>query len=174
MRLAVRSGPPSQTPHRPGQVVDQAEQAGPRYAPALRSGRAAALLGVLSQRARVGVDVHHQREREPRPERQQSTRHLEGNAVHVHAQQLVEIDVGVGHQRQGRQEVLAELLVGDPGLLHPLELNDTSSSATMGLFVLTRTVPLARRLRKSLPKTHGSLKVAIFLMMKQKLTVLLC
>ncbi len=40
---------------------------------------------------------------------------VEGHPVQMHAQELPQPDVRAAHQGQGRQEVLAELPVGDPG-----------------------------------------------------------
>ena len=39
---------------------------------------------------------------------------VERDAVDVHSHQLTETNIGVAHQRQRREEVLAELAVSDP------------------------------------------------------------
>ena len=51
---------------------------------------------------------------EPRPPRHEALGQVERHAVGIGAEQRREPDVAVGHERQGRQEVLAELAVGDP------------------------------------------------------------
>ncbi len=62
------------------------------------------------------MDVNEQGRREPGPPRQQTTGEIERNTVNIAAQQLVEPDVDMGHERQRRQEMLTELSIGDPGI----------------------------------------------------------
>ena len=79
--------------------------------------RASASLGsvrVTPLRTCVEVDVRTEPERESRPPGQQPRCEVEGDALEMVTQQAAEADVHAGHERERRQEVLAELAVGDP------------------------------------------------------------
>ena len=62
----------------------------------------------------VGVDVRTEAQVPARPAGQQPRREVERDAVDVVAQHQPEPDVAVGHERERREEVLAELAIGDP------------------------------------------------------------
>ncbi len=59
------------------------------------------------------VDVRAEPEGQPRPPGQQPRREVQRDALEVVSQEAPETDVDAGHQRQRRQEVLAELTVRD-------------------------------------------------------------
>ena len=62
----------------------------------------------------VQVEVRQEPEVEPGPPRHEALGQVERDAVGVGAEERREPDVAVRHERQGRQEMLAELAVGDP------------------------------------------------------------
>ena len=78
-------------------------------------------------RAGVEVEVREEPEVEARPPRQQPRGEVERDAVGIGPQQAHQADVAAGHERQRRQEVLAELAVGDPRGPSSCGSNDSES-----------------------------------------------
>ena len=70
----------------------------------------------------VQMDVGRQPEVEAGAPGQQARRQVERDAVDVDAQQLTQAHIHLGHQRQGGQEMLAELAVSHPRLAFFLDL----------------------------------------------------
>jgi hypothetical protein len=60
------------------------------------------------------MQVNQEPRLQPRPERQQRARQIQGHAIEFRPQQTTEADVDAAHQREWRQEQLAELAVRDP------------------------------------------------------------
>ena len=96
------------------QPVEDVQQR--RLAQFHRRGLGGLPVAVLPLRPGVQVQVHRQ-PAEPQPglARQQHAGQIQRNAVQVNAQELGQADIHHRSQRQGRQEVLAELTVGVPG-----------------------------------------------------------
>ena len=71
-------------------------------------------VGVLSLRPGMQVHVAAEAERQARPGGQQGGGEVERDPVEVAAQEAAQPHVAQGHQRERRQEVLAELAIRDP------------------------------------------------------------
>ncbi len=107
-------GLPVKTLDGTAQAVDERDQPGagnPGAAGALRAGVGGRVLAL-----RPGMQVHvgQETEVEPGSSRQELRREVQRDAVGIGPLQRPEADVTKGHQRERRQEVLAELAVGDP------------------------------------------------------------
>ena len=96
------------------QVADQAREPLPAdLRPACRG--AVVLVGrVAPLGAGVQVDVREEAEVQAGPAWQQLAGQVQRDPVRVGAQEARQADVAPGHQRERRQELLAELAVGDP------------------------------------------------------------
>ena len=76
------------------------------------------------------VEVGAKAEPQLRASRQQRRREVERDAIELVAEHPAHPDVAPRHQRQGRQEVLTELLVGDPGRIGRSRWKDRWSMST--------------------------------------------
>src|SRR3972149_4698713 len=81
-----------------------------------------------------------QTEIEPGLPRKQADRQVERYAVDGQPQELTQPDVAAAHERQRRQEMLAELAIGDPRIAFPIDLErqgvDQERAAAMKLNVV--------------------------------------
>ncbi|OQA92888.1 MAG: hypothetical protein BWY25_03156 [Chloroflexi bacterium ADurb.Bin222] len=105
---------PAQPGRRCLQAIQQAQQPRPTHL-AGRAGRNRSRIGVALLGASVKVNVEEQPGLEARRPGQQARGQIQGQAIYVDPEELAQAHIPARHERQGRQEMLAKLPVGDPG-----------------------------------------------------------
>ena len=111
------------------------------------------------------VDVRREAEVEAGPARQEAAREVERDAVEVLAQERREPDVADRHEREGREEVLAELAVGDPRAARLGRLERE------GVDVDRPPRPALRRERSPLPREAAGARLILALPARAKLNL---
>ncbi len=136
------------------QIVDEAQKPHAAHAP-LAFHLLQRPSGVSLLCGSVQAQVHEQRNLEPGASGEQGDSQIERESIDMEAEELSQSDIRIGHNRQRRQEVLAELAVGDPGfsLLQPFKgkrINQNRPSLkelqVEGACVLERHVVIDRHL----------------------------